>query len=71
MSGGGELHAKEIECLVSRLLLAVRRLYVFARDELPELTRESRHWCLILNTDPKYQPGTYWLALLCTYIQSD
>ena len=37
MSGGGELHAKEIDCLVSRLLNGGRWLGVFAHDELPEL----------------------------------
>ena len=63
MSGGGGLHAGEIDCLVSRLLNGVRWLGVFARDELPELSREIRPWCLILNTDPKDQPGTHWLAL--------
>ena len=41
----------------------VRWLGVFARDELPDLNREIRPWCLILNTDPKDQPGTHWLAL--------
>ena len=63
MSVGGGLHAGEIECLVSRLVDNVRWLGVFARDELPDLTREIRLWCLILNTDPKDQPGTHWLAL--------
>ena len=62
MSGGGGLHAGEIGCLVSRLLNKVRWLGVFAHDELPELSREIRPWCLILNTDPKDQPGTHWLA---------
>ena len=63
MSVGSGLHAEEIECLVSRLFDNVRWLGVFARDQLPDLTREIRHWCLILNTDLKYQPGTHWLAL--------
>ena len=63
MSCGGGLHAGEIDCLVSRLLNAVRWLGVFARDELPELSREIRPWCLILNTDSKDQPGTHWLGL--------
>ena len=63
MSGGGGLHAGEIYCLVSRLLVGVCWLGVWARDELPELSREIRPWCLILNTDPKDQPGTHWLAL--------
>ena len=63
MSGGGGLHAKEIDCLVSRHLIGVRWLGVFARDELPDVTSEIRPWCLILNTDPKDQPGTHWLAL--------
>ena len=49
--------------MVSRLVDNVRWLGVFARDELPDLTREIRRWCLILNTDPKDQPGTHWLAL--------
>ena len=63
MSVDSGLHAGEIICLVSRLLVGVRWLGVFARDELPDLTREIRPWCLILNTDPKDQPGTHWLAL--------
>ena len=63
MSGGGKLDAGEIDCLVSRLLNKVRWLGVFARDELTEISREIRPWCLILNTDPKDQPGTHWLAL--------
>ena len=63
MSVGSGLHAGEIECLVSRLLDNVRWPGVFARDELPDFTREIRPWCLILNTDPKDQPGTHWLAL--------
>ena len=62
MSGCGGLHAGEIDCLVKRLLNEIRWLEVFARDELPELFREIRLWCLILNTDPKDQPGTHWLA---------
>ena len=62
MSIGSGLHAGKIECLVSRLVDNVRSLGVFARDELPDLTREIRPWCLILNTDPKDQPGTHWLA---------
>ena len=41
----------------------VRWLKIFARDELPDLTSEIRPWCLIMNTDPKDQPGTHWLAL--------
>ena len=36
---------------------------VFARDELSDLTREIRPWCLILNTDLKDQPGTHCLVL--------
>ena len=63
MSVGSGLHAGKIDCLVSRLVNGVRWLGVFARDELPDLTREIQHWCLILNTDPKDQPGTNWLAL--------
>ena len=63
MSGGGGLHAGEIKCLVSRLLIGVSWLGVFARDELPDLMHERRPWCLILNTDPKDKPGTHWLAL--------
>ena len=53
MSGGGGLHAGELDCLVSRILNGVRWLGVFTRDELPELSREIRPWCLILDTDPK------------------
>ena len=63
MSVGSGLYAGKIECLVSRLVDGVRFLGVFARDELPDLTREIRPWCLILNTDPKNQAGTHWIAL--------
>ena len=63
MSVGIGLHAGEIECLVERLADNVRWLGVFASDELPDLNREIRPWCLILNTDPTDQPGTHWLAL--------
>ena len=63
MSVGSGLHAGEIECLVSKLVDNVHWLGVFARDELPDLTREIRPWCLIFNTDSKNQPGTHWLAL--------
>ena len=63
MSGDGGLHAGEIDCLVSKLLVGVRWLGVFARDELPDLSSYIRPWCLILNTDPKDQPGIHWLAL--------
>ena len=63
MSVASGLHAGEIECLVSRLVDTVRWLGIFARDELPDITLEIRPWCLILNTDPKDQPGTDWLAL--------
>ena len=63
MSVSSGHHAGEMECLVSRLVDNVRWLGVFARDELPDVTREIRPWCLILNTDPKNQPGTHWLAL--------
>ena len=62
MNGGNGLYAGEIKCLVSRLVVGVRWLGVFARDELLDLTRESRPWCFILNSDPKDQPGTHWLA---------
>ena len=58
-----KLHAEEINCLVSRLVDGVRWLGVFARDGLLDVTREIRPWCLILNTDPKNQAGTHWLAL--------
>ena len=63
MNVSSGLHAGEIECLVSRLVDNVRWLGVFVREELPDLTREIRPWCQILNTDPKDQPGTHWLAL--------
>ena len=50
---GSGLQAGEIECLVSKLVDDVRWLGVFARDELPDFTREIRPWYFILNTDPK------------------
>ena len=63
MKVGSGLHTKEIDCLVLRLVDGVRWLKVFARDELHDVTRKIRTWCLILNTDSKNQPGTHWLAL--------
>ena len=42
MSVGSGLHAKEIDCLVSRLVNGVSWLKDFARDELPDLTCEIR-----------------------------
>ena len=63
MSVGSGLHAGEIDCLISKLVDGIRWLGVFSRDELPDVTRKIRPWCLILNTDPKSQSGTHWLAL--------
>ena len=48
----------------------VRWLGVFPRDELPDLSREIRPWCRILNTDPKDKPGTHWLALYVPSVRS-
>ena len=62
MSVGSGLHAWEINCLALRLVDKVRWLGAFAHDELPEVTRKLRPWCLKLNTDPINQPGTHWLA---------
>ena len=70
MSVCSGLHAGEIECLVSRLVDNVRWLGVFARDELPDLNREIRPLCLILNTHPKGQPGTHWLAVYAPLVRS-
>ena len=53
MSVGSGLHAGEIDCFVLRLVDGVRWLGVFARDELLDVTREIRLWCLILNTYQK------------------
>ena len=66
MSIGSGLHAGEIDCLVSRLVDGVRWLGVFARDELLDVTRERRPWCLILNTDHKNQAGSHWLSLFAS-----
>ena len=63
MNGGGGLYAGEIDCVVSRLLIGVRWLGVFARDEMLDLTREIRPWCLNINIDSKDQSGTHWLIL--------
>ena len=62
MSVGNKLHAEEIDCLMSTFVDGVRWLWVFARDELPDVTRKIRLWCCILNTDSKNNAGTYWLA---------
>ena len=63
MSVGSGRHVEEIYCLVSRLVGGVRWLGVFSCDDLSDVTREIRLWCRILNTDPKTQSGTHWLAL--------
>ena len=63
MSGGGGLHAREINCLVLRLQHGVRWMGIVSRDELPELSREIRPCCLILNNDPNDHPDTYWHVL--------
>ena len=42
--------------------LPVRWLGVFARNELPDLTKEIRPFALVLNTDPRSKPGQHWLA---------
>jgi len=65
MASGG-LHAGEIDCLGSRMLAhdgTVRWLGVFARDELPDLSRVPRPFALVLNTDPHDKPGQHWLAI--------
>ena len=47
----------------SRRPSAVRWLGVFARDELPDLSRERRPFALVLNTDPREKPGQHWLSI--------
>ena len=63
MSIGSGLYTRVIDCLVSKHVDVIRWLGVFARDELPDVTCEIRLSLLILNTDPKNQPETHWLAL--------
>ena len=63
MSVGSGLRAGELDCLVSRLVNGVRWLGVVARDDLPDVIREKRPWCLILNNDATDLPRTHWLAL--------
>ena len=58
-----DLPLKKIDCLHLRQVNGVRWLGVFARDDLPNVTREKRPWYRIPNTDPKCIPGTHWLAL--------
>lgn len=41
----------------------MRWLGVFALNELPDLEHELRPFALVLNTDPRYKPGTHWLAI--------
>ena len=58
MSAGG-LYSGEINCMVPMLLVDVRWLKIFVRDELPYVSSEIRPWCFILNTDLKDKPGTH------------
>ena len=70
MSVGSTLYAGEIKCLVSNLVYNVRWSGVFARDELPDLNREIRPWCLIMNIDSNDQPETHWLAFYASLARS-
>ena len=63
MSVGSGLHAKNIVCLLSRIVDGVRWFEVFARDQLINVTREIRPRCLILFPDHKNQTGSHWFAL--------
>ena len=63
MSVGIKFHAKDIDCLVSRIENGVSWLEVFARDELPDMPSKIRPLCLIPNTDPKNEFETHWLVL--------
>ena len=36
---------------------------VFAADELPEITFDSRPIVIVANTDPKHMPGTHWVCI--------
>ena len=62
MSVDSGLYAGESDCLVSRLVDGIRWLGDFAREELPDVTREIRPRFRILNSEPKNQAGTHWLA---------
>ena len=42
---------------------AVRWLGVFARNELPDLSRERRPFALVLNTDPRGKTSQHWLSI--------
>ena len=63
MSGGGWHYVTEIYWLGYKLLERVRWLTVFARNELPDITRKVLPWCLILNTHLIDQPCTHWISL--------
>ena len=63
MSVGSGLYAGEINCLVSRLVIVVPWLGIFARYDLPDVTCEIRPWFFILNINPKHLTETHWLAL--------
>ena len=67
MSVVSELHAGKIDYLVSRLVDGVRWLGVFAREILPDVTREIRPQCNIRNTDPNHQAETHWLAIYAPF----
>ena len=43
--------------------LPVLCLGVYARDELPDLKKESWPFALILNTDTRSKPGKHWLVV--------
>lgn len=66
MSKPKPLFSNEIDCLVRRILSVKDRVHwlgVFARDQLPDLSRQARPFALVFNSDPQDKPGQHWLAI--------
>jgi hypothetical protein len=66
MSKPKPLFSNEIDCLVRRILSVRDRVHwlgVFARDKLPDLSRQARPFALVFNSDPQDKPGQHWLAI--------
>lgn len=60
------LYEKELDCLAGRILKKftnTRWKGVYARDELPNLDTLIQPYALIVNSQPRGQPGEHWLAI--------
>jgi hypothetical protein len=60
-----ETSAEQLTCMLQSLVTreGVSAIGVFAADQAPAIDK-TMHWCFILNTEPRGQPGEHRLAFL-------